>query len=128
MEEITMSKFRAWIINLLGGVPKKAFENKECELKNKEYELKKAKLDIKLWRDIATDATKRNDRINKNLHTITSKMTLTDYPSFTEDDIKTRGKEYVIRQLGNAVYPYAEHCIHDGVYYVGALIYQNKED
>lgn len=54
---------------------------------------------------------------SKSLTTAQSELRLSEHITFTADDVIERGKNFVIRQLGEAVYPYAKHFItKDGVY------------
>lgn len=64
-----------------------------------------------------------------NLVTAQSELRLSEHPSFTPDDVIERGYNYTIRQLGEAVYPYAHHFLtEDGLYIASVEVLKGENE
>lgn len=53
---------------------------------------------------------------------VQSELDLSEHPLFSEDDVLERGKNFVIRDLGKAVYDHATHEVKDGKYTATVVI------
>lgn len=66
-------------------------------------------------------------RLESRLQAVSSEINLSDYPSWTEENIVEHTKELMIRNLGRAVYEQAVHSVADGKYTASVVVLDEEK-
>lgn len=89
----------------------------------------KYKEDIVYAYRLGAEAEREGYEDEANYFTVEAMLDLNEHPSFTEDDVIERGKEFITRDLGKEVYKYAKHFLtEDNKYIVSVTLYVPNDE